>query len=602
MSHNPPMAGSKVWGKWGNTLAVAVEADFARKAGSLLRILYPDLISTPDRQRWDAAGIDYLCWVDQGTFPCVVQCKGFHVQELGEAQVRQIRDSIESFIDSDASCGEYLLVHNRDGRFKPFNNEVSLLLKEMITRGKAKRARLLDRHTLLNETKRVLTARIEEDIRNASATRRKQIAALFSFELPYLTEVPVREGSIELQRDTPSRVALSTIDRRLNVSHQLVRGSNRGWTLLEGMFGVGKTTTAFEAASSHDRTVIVLQCSQIPPAATQSLRKALEGSANLDLDFVQFEDDRLLIEELAASVLVQLLSAHAAPERYLLIVDGLDENRIFSSLPGLQALVNQLADLECGVVLTARSEHFNALFGNYSAALSELSWKYGKSQKIDLLQLQPWSRSDIIAFLETAIQDAPATASEALRSLREMLVSSAEASTYGDIPSNPLLLRFLIDDVVSEGLRVRSRGSLLRAWARRKFWRDAEKRSSALPPGQDLTTFVDRIYEITESIAGAMVQSDGQNHQLVETISSEAIEPLLELLDAAGQDQVLSLLLHSVLVPVSHRKGRSIEIRFAFRLFQEFFLASYLNRENRASAGFPDSVRDLCADLSALDV
>lgn len=98
------MRGQSVYQRWSGLLAQSADRDFERKVLPFLRLFWPSLVQTQARAAWDAKGVDLLVWTDHGPFPCIVQCKGFQVQELGNDQLRQVENSIEAFRRSDASC------------------------------------------------------------------------------------------------------------------------------------------------------------------------------------------------------------------------------------------------------------------------------------------------------------------------------------------------------------------------------------------------------------------------------------------------------------------------------------------------------------------
>ncbi len=590
---------SKVWGRWSSALALAVEGDFARKAAPFLRLLWPTLVPTPARMKWDASGADYLTWAEEGPFECVVQCKGFHVQELTDDQVGQVKGSVEAMLAAPGfECRSYVLVHNRDGRFREFNTKIDVQLQRLVQAGRAARVEVLDRQQLLARARRALGARMEESIRATSERERDRMKSLFELEIPHLARIPLRRGDLRLRRYEAAEVVLGA-QQHADAVGILIRDAAPGWTLLQGHFGAGKTTTALHAAGLKEKVVVVLRCADAQTSVIgQSLRLGLQRTVE-DLVLAAVPDeDRAVIDELAASVLVQLLSGDEARDRYALIVDGLDENRSFATLAGLQGLVNQLVDLECNIVLTARSEHVNALFGNYSEALGDLAWKFGRGQVVQVVQLEPWDNSDALWLIDQTAGKLAGAKGERLRELASLIQSGRVAELYGDIPSNPLLLSFLVEDVATEGLRSRSRAALLRAWARRKLWRDAQARKDLLEPNADLLTFIDEVFGVTERIAGRMTVRGEGRWDLLETVSSDAIEQDVQDVFEDAPDPVLGLLLHSFLRPVGRRQGARLELAFAFRVFQEFFLASHLYRTGTSPAPYPDPVRELYGELA----
>jgi len=181
------------WKKLSGILAVSVERDFERKVLPVLRIIWPSLEQVPARGKWDSRGVDLIVWSDSGPFPCIVQCKGFHEQEMGSSQIRQVEESIESFRKSDIRCDTYLLIHNRDGRYREFNDRVVKQLEQLVSEGKARRAELWDRQKTLdrafNRMKEILSDALHEHSRNLLT----YFQSLFEFGRYYSPVVPIIE-------------------------------------------------------------------------------------------------------------------------------------------------------------------------------------------------------------------------------------------------------------------------------------------------------------------------------------------------------------------------------------------------------------------------
>jgi len=134
--------GQSAYKQLAGILAASEEDEFERKVLPLLRLFWPTLQQAPRKRVWDQRGIDLLVWVDQPPFPCVVQCKGFKVQELDADQMRQAVDSIHKFRDSGVTADTYLFVHNREGRNREFAEKTELHLRELVALGRVRCAEL----------------------------------------------------------------------------------------------------------------------------------------------------------------------------------------------------------------------------------------------------------------------------------------------------------------------------------------------------------------------------------------------------------------------------------------------------------------------------
>ena len=252
-------AGLAAWKRASGTLAVLTEHDFQRAVLPYFRVWWPSMAEVPDRKWWDRCGIDLLT-PEEPCFACVVQSKGFHVQELGLNQIRQTFDSIERFQRSNVSAGCYIVVHNRDGRFHDFTTAVAGRLSALVETGRVARAELWDRQTLLNRTCDRLQTMLAEAIRQHA----NHLAEIFDDLLPYAREhverVPARESLVHLKRGEGFSIMEIRPMTDRSVHRHLLANDVR-WTLLIGSFGAGKTTTVLQTAQSSPRCVLVIPCS-----------------------------------------------------------------------------------------------------------------------------------------------------------------------------------------------------------------------------------------------------------------------------------------------------------------------------------------------------
>jgi hypothetical protein len=597
------MAYTRPWADLDRTLAIASGDDFARKVRPLLRLLWPTLVETPRKRKWDNDGIDYVAWVDDGPFPCVVQCKGFEVQVLGKSQLEQIEKSVAKFGKSGNRCDEYVLVHNRDGRDRDFFDQASTAVASLVTAGCALRARVLDRQGLRTEVYAALRQHVEDAARRATQKRTDRLRLLFDLApMDPLMNVPATTGTIQLRALAPLQIRLEA-SSRMNPSEFILHGSARRWTLMEGMFGAGKTTATLAAASAANRVVVYVPCADIPETGSLSLRQLLEAAVT-ELEVfaaAQDETDRSLVQELAGAMLVALLSGDSKDNRYLLVFDGLDENRRFGTADGLTKLVNQLEPIECPVVVTTRSEHFSALFGTFSSALGELSHKLGANPTLDLLRLDPWTVNDAAEAVGRAAQRAPPLALAHLIRLRAKLLDGSYAAEFGDLPTNPLMLQFLIEDVAAGDLGRVTSATLIGRWLLKKFWRDSERRKVLLGDALDTAVVVERTAVLMEQTALAMTVRNGEQIELSEQVSSDVVQTLAAVLFPHEADPIVGVAVNTALVPVDRRRGAAVQLTFALRIFQEYFVAAALRRTAQQPTAYPQSVQILWRELDPPD-
>lgn len=591
------------WRKWSGILATATERDFERKALPFLRLFWQSLQQLPARGPWDVKGIDLLVWVDSKPFPCGVQCKGFQVQELGDDQIRQVIKSIEDFRKSDVVCDTYIVIHNRDGKNRKFNDTINKYLSQLVSYGKANKAELWDRQTLLDRA----FDRIKHILNDALCKRSQELLGhfqdLFEFGRYYLPIVPVIEKKLIFKRGEPcSCEEVHPVDSH-DISKALLSPSNARWTLLTGRFGTGKTTAVLRTvavAASSRQVMIFVPCATLPSSfpvtSTNMLLEEITKSLKI-LD--EFEDqDREVIYEVAGPTLAYLLRQSESP--YILILDGLDENRAYTNLAGLQCLSNQLADLNCPIVLTTRIEHLNTMFGDFSLAFNEFSTKKGPKRNARLLELVPWGKKQVLQLVNQIIRETTGVEKERLSEFLKLLSNGEYAALYGELPSNPLFLQFILEDVAAEGIQYANRPLLLFRWVKRKIWRDRSVGGRLTPDDSiDVEDFVDRMVWLMENVANLMTYRIGNRYELAEFIDSVSVTEEAKKLFNITSDQLLGILLNSVLMPQGLRRGSNFNVTFAFRVFHEYFLASYLVRENLSDCDYPDTVRLFYSEIKS---
>jgi hypothetical protein len=562
-----------------------------------LRIIWPQIDQVPARRAWDAKGIDLLVWTDDGQFPCAVQCKGFTVQELGRDQLRQVLDSIDTFSNSFTKCNTYIILHNRDGKNAEFRNAVQKRLENLVASGQVNHAELWDRQQLLTRAEQRLKEMITDSLHTYSFELLKSYQRLFSFGQSFVRNVPVKQFNLRFRRYEPCvRIPLHS-EKLVSASELVLSRTQARWTLLAAQFGMGKTTTVLHAATSSKHTVVLIECRSLPDRQDQLTSTSLlleEGLKSLGI-LHQFSDaDQQVLYEVAALTFKAMLKRPHVP--FVLIIDGLDENRFYSRLRGMEFLSNQLADLQCPVILTTRLEHLNAMFGDFSSAFQEFSVKQAPKRDARLIELEPWNVAQAVELSTSAWRAASEGEKEHLQTLVEMLRDDSYSSLYGDLPRNPLMLQFIIEDVADHGVRLSDRSSLIESWIKKKIRRDQSRvMRASVGEGLDVEDFTERVLKVMERVAGRMI--DPGTHELLEVIDSQ------EVLDCSAPQfanaDLLGLVLNSLLLPVGPRRGENLPLTFAFRVVQEYLLARYLVRSREDESVYPKSIRDFIVQIQA---
>lgn len=595
--------GQLAWKKWSGALAVSTGDDFQRKVLGLLRLLWPDLQEAPRLKHWDRKGIDLIVWADSGPFPCVVQCKGFEVQHIGERQIDQTLRSIEKFKQSDQTAVIYLIVHNRDGSNREFVVRVEEALAKLVRAGKAKTAMLWDRQRTVKELfwqmEKLLISALYKSSQEIFSIFRK----LFRFASTQLSVVPAAEHEMILSRNAAPIIRQRSSVGLANVSELIQMSSGIHWTILTGIFGIGKTTAALLTAIHSNTPVLFLRAASVPysvfsTGGTSLLTRHVIESLNL-LETIN-DKDKEDFYSAAAAVLSYLLRKKNS--NFLFVLDGLDEHRFLVTAVGLQRLSNQIADFSCRVVLTTRQEHLFSMLGDFNIAMEEVSAKYGP-RTARIVQLSRWTNIQVEQLVNSAIKEASPDERQRLKIFGDLIRKGEAEQVYGQLCYHPLFLQFILEDVVEFGVRSSGRVSLISSWIARKMRRD---RTTLLPGGDtariavdndmDAEEFISRMCRALESVAFEMV--DKGDFRLLEMLPGSRVT---EIVAGAFEKPVnlLPVLLNSVLIPLSARTGESVPIGFALRIFQEYFLASYLSRCGLKTSPYPPEVQSLAAEMNS---
>ena len=319
--------------------------------------------------------------------------------------------------------------------------------------------------------------------------------------------------------------------------------------------------------------------------------------------FSEFSDDDLMVlADLAGGIMTYIFSYEQSD--FGIVLDGLDENRQYTTLGGLQRLMNQLADIKVPVVLTTRREHFFSMFGDFRSTLTEISQKKGKKPG-RLFELGAWNESHVKGLLCQISHKLVGEEFIRIEDLRKLVESRHHRDLYGDLLDSPLFLQFVIEDVIDRGINHSGRADQIRRWVARKIYRDRISRlgipiADRIPmvfDDVDSEELVAMIVNISENISARMTVFNNGRHELVEFIQSSEVMEETKKVSQGRSTSLLALLLHSFFLPRFFRRGFSLEVSFAFRILQEYFLASFLSREQIGADSYPEVVQSLWNEI-----
>jgi hypothetical protein len=582
-----------VWETLSGELAVSTGREFERRALQVFRLWDTAFVQPPEMQSLDRQGVDLLIWSDSKPFPWVVQCKGFkELDDLGDSQVRQALASIDAFKISGLKCQRYTLVHNRTGKNQTANALIKQKLDELIAGQSAKTAELWDRQQFLKHAKQQLKTLIATRLKQDAKQLLRENERIFKFGSVYIERVPTNEYRAEFGAGQYKNLVKATDGSRTQAVAKIVANPRSSrWTMLIGEFGTGKTTTSLHAARLATRNLIYVRADLIAEGGggvgtNYLLSRAIEG---MQL-FADLPDEtRALAERLGGGTLSTLLKGQKDTP-YVLLIDGLDENRAYSRWDGLRRLTNELAELRCSIVLTTRQEHFYSAFSNFEAAFGEISRKGGSRDGV-ILQLLPWGETEIDEYLSEV--SSIASPEEVNR------ISTASIDRYllREFGTSPLFLQMIVEEIAAGDAVSKGRAELVDGWIRRKIVRDLQVPRDLGSDVVDLSSFVETMMVLQTNIAKQMIHNDGTQWELVEQIESRAVEREAKDLFGGRSVDVASIVLCSLLTPVSARSKGALRVKFALRVCHEFFLARYLAERHEATDDYPKAVQTFAAEM-----
>lgn len=570
---------------------------FADRVLDLLRIRWPECIGAPRGQTIDRQGVDLYTW-NEGSFRLAVQCKGFEVHEarLGSAQKQQCLHSIQKFRNSKVETERYLLIHNRDSRDTDFRQGVQAAINALEAEGRVARAELWSLHELLEETFDGMTDRITSAF---TASTQHDLGTFEAFDLTPVDLVPLRAGKLVIDRHR-LEVEESPVEVLADPAILLLEAGSPSLTLLLGEAGYGKTTAARRAVGATERRVFFIPAARIDNeivGAKDLLERCIDIEGLLDLE----ELDRKLWRRVARPVIEKLLKNPRT--KTLLLFDGLDESPFFTRQRGaLQHFFNLFNSVAVPVVLTSRTEFWIQRKDDLREPFGHIGAHKGGIRKhvrqLELVEWAPEQMTELARRYKEQLKNPNARAY--IDHLIQTLGDGSYAKFYGDIPRRPLFLRMILDTVAEKDVQTMRRAELFQEWASLKVLRDitGPQRwgTSGRPSIADEASARDTItisFVAMEEAARLMISIQENIAVLLETCDLTTLAGRVP--ELAGRSDLTGLGLNSLLVPIESRLGERRHVRFAHRLFQEYFLARYL-------ASNPDELRDvnLPADTSIL--
>lgn len=579
---------SKTWKRLHALLHTAEGRDFERVALPFIRAIWGEaIIPQPLRSTYDRSGVDILVWKGPDPLAIVlaIQCKGFTVKEheLGSDQIQQCKDSIKTFSESGIKADSYLLLHNRIPNNETFRREVQLAVEKLRESGQVRNVFVWGAQKLVQEATKAVHNRCAQILQlNKSKVQEFQVDRALC---PPIERVPMLISEMVVSPNQKIRESGLT-EIIADPAEQLLQTDRSNLSVMLANAGYGKTTSALRTFTLSSKRIFYLSAATLPRDVnnTDSLIKRWIRLEELFEDAL--EEDVPLLEQLSAPAINYLLKEEDTP--VVLILDALDESIYFSRRGGLQQLFNQLRDMRVPVIALARSEFWEGKQNDFANSYDVRSQNKDKffNRRVAILRLTHWERDQIrqltVRYRNTLSDERRSHLDELVR----VIDSGEYEDIYGDIPKRPLFLRFILESVAEQGVRRKGRARLFYDWVEMKIRRDIMNPtrfggSGRLPiiEGADETELTIRLAFKAMKIAAYKMTALSQANRFVELVSSCDVEDVLLsderlklVLDPTG------LFLHSLLIPI-HSQPERLDIAFAHRTYQEFFLALYVRAD-----------------------
>ena len=571
------------------------ERAFERRALSLLRVRHPHLVAPPQRLALDRAGIDLIDLEQEPPYRLVVQCKGFDVANLGDRQIKQALKSIAAFQQSGLKAKLYLFVHNRLSRDQVFREVVGNAVKTLIETGAAESAALWDVDALVKQTLDGLFDRMAVLARDSNLSVVKEYASAEPALCPPLEDVALR--SDELVVDQHRLRQTKTGPERVADPVAEILANDVRLSLLVGYAGFGKTTATLRLTQRSDIKTFFVPAARISKLTTTDI---LSSCVDIDSLVAGFQEDDRTVLRRAAQLVIDVFFAKDAGS-YLLLIDGLDECAVLETRGGLQDLLNALRPVGSKIVLTVRKEFLESRTADFADSMGRLVSDRPHTRRhtaIRQVELLPWDDSAIAMLVKRFADTKSGLARQRLQKLANSVDTGGYRTFYGDIPRRPLFLRFILETVSERGVHTVTRAELFEEWAVMKIARDV--RGPSLFGGHRQTianeASVDDTIELSfEAMSWAARMMVAINDGKLVLLGDCSASQLLSLPQLRDKPSVEGLILNSLLVPIGPRRSpHPMQLRFAHRTYQEYFLARFLRAH-------PDTFHDVAlpAEIAA---
>lgn len=472
-------------------LSVCFGREFEAICERVLRPAWPGVRQVPPMSPLDEAGVDLVSFDRFGNVELAFQCKTTRrIPVPIDWLVGQMRADVDKLLRSGLDLRTFVYAINATGITPGDWAELRQLLTPLSAGRHGLSYHVVSPAELVELAWNKTKERIDKDIQIQTVTQHIGALQTVFAETQVIPRVPARVTTIGLEDAAGAVTRDERTDEYFDL-HDLSAPEGEGRvTLLTGMFGAGKSTAVGCLVTGSQGSCFSLPCRELPMrwAHPLSVHDVLTWLlVFLGPSSVGPEEERQYVVEAMGDVLKD------RNWRKTIIFDGLDEHRLFCTPDGFAELAGVAGRLGCNIVFTVRREFVDAELGRYESSMRRLCAQMSL-RTVTKVELQPWGIRHLVELIDINCEPAlpwksspDQTTVARWTELRSALLSGEAREHYGDSLDNPLLFKYLMEDVAENGIRDLNRAEVLFGHIRRKVLRDREVATRSLP-GSDLAS------------------------------------------------------------------------------------------------------------------
>jgi|GEM_PF-1892080 len=574
---------SRSWGsrnafkKLAKRLRDSDDRSFAAALLPFLHLLWPEARLTPELAN---IGTDIAVGTPAGV---AVYC--------GRMDVDAMTRVIEAFRHSPFSVRDFIVIIRREEETVRYRDALQPSLDRLIAEGKAERVRVWNhRDHIVYIAFQLMFERVVQRIDRWNAAMLEEQAKIErTLGAAPVRSVPFRRYELRIDATSlrpESRPAADSVADVGDVITSMLQEKRRLLHVLLGTAGFGKTTSVMRVAREYGLQWLLIPAARIAGDVSNahSLFETALDSAELLASAT--DSDRPVWQTIIGPVTKYLTQVQGGIG---VIVDGLDESPVIGRSYGLHNFFNFFRRAVAPVIVTMRSDFWASRRQDFAPGKSVVE---STVQTLDVIELQPWTNVQIVEAARLRLAEVrPYSARKRIGEFIDDMESGSFERFYGDIPRTPLFLRFILDVLERRDARMVPRRDLFRYWAEQKIGRDVDapkaRGGGRLPIRAGITTAGETIAISMRAMTEAAVAMTEVRDGAVALLPDCSFGAIREAMGDDAPDSPGALALNSLLITTSDGRQR---LRFAHRVFQEFFLAEAAPRF--AGAHLPPEIEE----------